>query len=178
MLIGISGKMRSGKDTVANYIIEKYGFEHLKFSKGINEIYNKFNYVDDKGIKNRQALQDIGQGIRRALGENVWVNYTLSHYNRGKDTVISDVRQDNEFIALRELGAVIILVTTSPSVQRERLLQLGESPDEDRMNHETEHIPESMADVVVVNDSSLEELYTKIDDILEPLITSSKDLQG
>ena len=65
MLVGISGKMRSGKDTVANYIIEKYGFEHLKFSKGINEIYNKYNYVDDGGVKNRQALQGIGPGFCR-----------------------------------------------------------------------------------------------------------------
>ena len=168
--------MRSGKDTVANYIIEKYGFEHLKFSKGINEIYNKYNYIDDGGIKNRQALQGIGQGLRRAIGENIWVNYTLSQYDPSKNTVISDVRQDNEFIALRERGALIILVTTSPDVQKERLIQLGESPDE-HMNHETEHIPESLADIEIVNDSSLEELYQKIDEILEPLITGSKDLE-
>ena len=161
--------MRSGKDTVANYIIEKYGFEHLKFSKGINEIYNKFNYVDDKGIKNRQALQDIGQFLRTALGSNVWINYTLKDYNSEVNTVISDVRQDNEFIALRERGALIILVTTSPSVQRDRLIQLGESPDE-HMKHETEHIPESLADIEIVNDSTLEELYKKIDDVLEPYI--------
>ena len=168
--------MRSGKDTVANYIIEKYGFEHLKFSKGVNEIYNKYNYIDDDGVKNRQALQGIGQGLRKAIGENIWINYTLSQYDPSKNTVISDVRQDNEFIALRERGALIILVTTSPDVQKERLIQLGESVDE-HMNHETEHIPESLADIEIVNDSSLEELYQKIDEILEPLITGSKDLE-
>lgn len=166
--------MRSGKDTVANYIIEKYGFEHLKFSKGINEVYNKYNYIEDNGVKNRQALQDIGQYMRKSLGQNVWVNYTLKDYDPNKNTVISDVRQDNEFIALKERGALIILVTTSPNVQRERLIQLGESPDE-HMNHETEHIPESLADTVIVNDSTLEELYKKIDEILEPLITSNKE---
>ena len=168
--------MRSGKDTVANYIVEKYGFEHLKFSKGINEVYNKYNYIDDNGVKNRQALQGIGQGLRTALGSNVWINYTLKDYNSEVNTVISDVRQDNEFIALRERGALIILVTTSPDVQKERLIQLGESPDE-HMNHETEHISESLADIQIVNDSTLEELYQKIDGILEPLITGSKDLE-
>lgn len=176
MLVGISGKMRSGKDTVANYIVEKYGFEHLKFSKGINEVYNKYNYIEDNGVKNRQALQDIGQFLRKAIGEDVWVNYTLKGYNPEVNTVISDVRQDNEFIALRERGALIILVTTSPNIQKERLIQLRESADE-HMNHETELISESLADVHIVNDGSLEELYQKIDDIIEPLITGSKDLE-
>lgn len=174
MLVGISGKMRSGKDTVANYIEDTYGFEHLKFSMGIKEVYKKYNYIDSNGVKPRQAYQDLGQGIRSILGENVWVHYTLGQYDPSKNTVISDVRQDNEFNALKELGALIILVKTDEDTQRERLGHLGEGCDE-TLNHETEHITESLADVVIYNNSSLEELYQKIDAIISPLITETKE---
>lgn len=175
MIVGISGKMRSGKDTVADYIVKNYGFEHLKFSTGIKEVYDKLNYLDDGGVKPRKALQDIGQGLRKAIGEDVWIHRTLQDYDPNKLTVISDVRQDNEFKAIRELGGIIILVTTSPRVQKERLLGLGESGSE-YIEHETEQITESLADVQIVNDSTLEDLYQKIDNVLSPLITGNKDL--
>lgn len=174
MIVGISGKMRSGKDTVAEYIVNKYGFEHLKFSTGIKEIYDMVNYKEDDGVKPRRALQEIGQTMRRVIGQDVWIEYTLKDYDPSKNTVISDVRQDNEFHALRERGALIILVTTSPRVQKERLMALGETEDE-YMSHETEIITESLADIHIVNDSSLEELYYQIDSILSPLITRNQD---
>lgn len=174
MIIGISGKMRSGKDTVANYIQQKYGFEHTRFSKGIKEIYNTYHYKDNKGIKPRMEYQEIGQGLRAILGENVWVNYTLKGIDPTKHTVISDVRQDNEFHALREKGALIILVKTSEDTQKRRLGSLGET-DDSRLEHETEQITESLADIIIYNDSTLEELYKKIDAILAPVITGSKE---
>lgn len=174
MLIGISGKMRSGKDTVANYIIKKYGFEHVKFSKGINEIYDKYHYIEDGGVKPRLALQGIGQGLRAILGEDMWVNYTLSEVDFSKNTVISDVRQDNEFRRLKEEGAFIILVKTSAETQRNRLDGLNEISDE-RLEHETEQINESLADIELINDSTLEDLYKNIDNILLPLITGKAD---
>lgn len=176
MLIGVSGKMRSGKDTVAEYIVEKYGFEHKKFSQGIKEIYEKYHYKDNNGIKPRAELQGLGQGIRAVLGEDVWVNYTLKDVEDNDNVIVSDVRQDNEFIALRERGAFIILVSASKQAQKERLLSLGES-EKDNLDHETEYITESLADIEIVNDSTLEELYRKIDEVLSPLITGSKDLE-
>lgn len=174
MIIGISGKMRSGKDTVADYIVSKYGFNHLKFSTGIKEIYDKYHYKDNNGVKPREEFQGIGQELRAVLGENVWVNYTLKGIDPSKHTVISDVRQDNEFHALKEKGALIILIKTSEDTQKRRLGTLGEKAD-GSLEHETEHITESLADLVIVNDSTLEDLYKKIDDILSPLITETKD---
>lgn len=166
MIIGISGKMRSGKDTVARYIIDNYDFEHLKFSMGIKEVIDKYAYKDNKGVKRRREYQDIGQGIRGILGQNVWVNYTLSYLEEDKDTVFSDVRQINEFKALQDLGATIIYVETPPEVQRKRLESLGEKGDR-YLDHETEQIPHYLADEKIINDGTLEDLYKKVDDFME-----------
>lgn len=175
MLIGISGKMRVGKDTVAEYIVREYGFREVKFSEGIKEIYDKYHYKDDNGIKPREELQGIGQSLRRVLGEDVWVHYTLDNLDPEENIVVSDVRQDNEFLALRERGAINLLITTSKETQVERMGSMGEVADE-TLNHETEHINENLADIEIVNDSTLEDLYKKLDAVLQPMITGRRDL--
>lgn len=165
MIIGVSGKMRSGKDTVADYIIDNYGFEHLKFSMGIKEVIEKYAYQDNGGVKRRKDLQGVGQGLRGILGQNVWVNYTISQLDETKDTVFSDVRQSNEFKALHELGGIIIYIETPDDVQRERLISLGEREDK-YLKHETEDIPKNMADSKIINDGTLEDLYKKVDEFM------------
>lgn len=166
MIIGISGKMRSGKDTVSRYIIKKYGYEHLKFSMGIKEIIEKYAYKESGGVKRRKELQDIGQGIRGILGQDTWVNYTLSYLDEDKDTIFSDVRQENEFRALKELGALIIYINTPEEVQKMRLENLGERVDR-FLNHETEKIPVELADMTIINEGTLEDLYREVDKVME-----------
>lgn len=169
MLIGISGEMRTGKDTVADYIINTYDFKHLKFTKGINDIYDKYNYQYKDEVKPRRALQIIGQEVRKALGEDVWVEYAMSEYGETQPTVFSDVRLEQEFKAIKSRGGVIIRLMTSPGEQLRRLETLGELTDERLLKHKTESIPKGLEDYIVVNDGTLEELYEKIDDIIKTL---------
>ena len=101
MKIGIGGKMRSGKDTVTEILIKYFSDNgkdvgHYKFSEGISKIINEYGYKEYT-VKPRVELQQIGQGLRQILGEDVWVNYTLTHIKGVEDVVIiSDVRQENE----------------------------------------------------------------------------------
>ena len=75
--IGLVGKMRSGKDTVAE-LLEMKGFVNYKFSSGIKAVYNLLAY-DKKVGKDRKILQGIGQGLRKIVGEDVWIHYTFEH---------------------------------------------------------------------------------------------------
>ena len=102
MKIAVCGRMRSGKDTLANRLVEEYGFKEFKFSQGINEIINKYfpeHAFSEK--RPRKHQQFIGQGMRQ-LDKDVWVNYTLSYVEEYlaengdfADVVISDLRQEN-----------------------------------------------------------------------------------
>ena len=80
MIIGLSGKMKSGKDTVADILVRDYGFTKLNFAdplkKCVAEIFGwdisdmydqKFKATIDPfwEISPRQALQSFGTDICR-----------------------------------------------------------------------------------------------------------------
>ena len=43
MIIGLSGYAQVGKDTVANYLVEKYGFVKVSFADPIREALYKLD---------------------------------------------------------------------------------------------------------------------------------------
>jgi hypothetical protein len=118
MIVGLSGFARSGKDTVANLLVEKHDFIRVAFADLIREsllILNPYvgsfrlqEYVLIHGWDNaksaipeiRRLLQVFGTEIARDLyGESFWLDQLQRRYdltNPNKNWVISDVRYDNE----------------------------------------------------------------------------------
>ena len=131
MKIAVCGRMRSGKDTLANRLVEEYGFKEFKFSQGINEIINKYfpeHAFSEK--RPRKHQQFIGQGMRQ-LDKDVWVNYTLSYveeylaeHGDNADVVISDLRQENEARILRQNGFTIVNVYAFDDIRLQRIIVL------------------------------------------------------
>jgi dephospho-CoA kinase len=117
MIIGLTGYAQSGKDTVANILVEKYGYERLAFADPIRDILYDLNpmvdsiagrpvllqeLVDKLGWDKakldprvRQYLQNLGVGARNHLGEDVWVINALRKMSQ-ENIVITDVRFENE----------------------------------------------------------------------------------
>lgn len=98
MIVGITGHSGAGKDTVADYLVEKYGFvkvaladplkrickEVYDFSDlqlwGPSEERNKpdLRYGTGKGfLVPRVALQSLGTEWGRAIYDDTWVDYAL-----------------------------------------------------------------------------------------------------
>jgi len=81
MIIGFAGKKGSGKDTLGNYLIEKYKFERYAFGDPVKEVcrilfgFNDQQLYGDKkeeidislGIKPREAFQKIGTDFGRKI---------------------------------------------------------------------------------------------------------------
>ncbi len=194
MLIGILGKKKSGKDTVANYLIEKYGFIKYSFAdplkKGLQEFFNLTDeqlynqdlkeVIDPRwGVSPRKLFQVFGtdifqKSIRDFLPElkinndpkNHWVNLFKEWYlselkkNPSIKIVISDARFLHEINMIKELGGVVYKIIR-PSLE--------EIEDNDKYNYslhqseiEIESIPNNMITHLLINDSSLEELYKQI----------------
>jgi len=130
MIIGLTGYARSGKDSIAKTLVEKYGFERVAFADPIRELLYELNpkvdfevdggswdiryLVDNYGwdeakqsLEVRRLLQTLGLGARNIIDEEIWVIKALRTMSGDGNYVVTDVRFENEIIALRHLGAQI-----------------------------------------------------------------------
>lgn len=119
MIIGLSGYAQSGKDTVAQILIDNFGFERIAFADKIRELLYEINpqvgsltireIVDVSGWEVgkanpevRRLLQDLGVGARRMFGEKFWITQALTGVDPSDKIVITDVRFINEARAIKE----------------------------------------------------------------------------
>ncbi len=113
MIIGLSGYARSGKDTVADFLVQSYGFERISFADPIRKILYDLNpsidgeklatMVDTYGwdiakskAEVREFLQVLGYSARQKIHPDVWVMAAFSTMSADKNYVIADVRFINE----------------------------------------------------------------------------------
>ena len=138
MIIGISGFINSGKDTVADIICKA----QLPGIMQQNSIYAKHSFADklkdavalmygwdrsllqgdtDRsrewreetcprwGVTPRKALQDVGVAMR-GVDSDFWVKSLLTRFKNDSHVVIPDVRFPNEVDGIHELGGIVIRV--------------------------------------------------------------------
>lgn len=129
-IIGLCGFKNSGKTTVANHLIEKYGFVEVSFAsplKDITAILYGFDRdmlegdtIEKRNLREtvkdpiwdrtgREALQYLGTEIFRTHhDEGTWVKIAMREIEKltakGYNVVISDVRFQNECTAIEKLG--------------------------------------------------------------------------
>lgn len=129
-VLGLSGKKRAGKSTVATYLVEKHDFEELSWADplklnigmdlmGFNndQLYGDQKEVVDEfwGDTPRAFLQKIGTDLFRNMDEDFWVKVgfrTLKEMEASgvKKVVVSDCRFPNEFKAIKDLGGFTLRV--------------------------------------------------------------------
>lgn len=180
MLVGLMGYARSGKNTVANVLVRKYGFTEMAFADALREmalginpivdflpsgVYRYQNAISDYGYDEaksqfpevREFLQRLGtEGVRDVLGPDTWVDLVERrwHADGQPDLVITDVRFPNEYEMVRRNGGVLARVKR-PEVQATN-----------------RHISESAldshdSDFVFWNDGTIADLENKVDVLLK-----------
>ncbi len=125
-LIGIAGRARSGKDTVANFIIAAIGGYRYSFADPIramlaplgvdmNDPYwqaRKEELIPALGVSPRRMMQTLGtEWGRQIINPDLWL--IMAHQRllgNGPGMVISDVRFENEAAWIRKHGGRIIHV--------------------------------------------------------------------
>ncbi len=139
-LIGLVGKARAGKDTVAEYLGVHYGFTNMKFANPLKDMVARtFNLPresmeDAKEVVQpqwnnrtiREIQQIIGTEGYRAVDPDYWVKIAESRYhmfNRSADyvtpkVVFSDCRYLNEAAMIAGNGGEVwrIRCSTDPLV--------------------------------------------------------------
>jgi hypothetical protein len=185
MIISITGKIGSGKDTIADIIMQYtpyHDWEIKKFAgklKDIAEILSgvpKINFEDQEfkkqdmgpnwGMTYRDLLQKLGtEAMRNGLHKNVWVNALFSDYKGQQNAdgsfshpnwLITDTRFPNELEAAKTHNGITIKV-------------VRESGNTIGTTHASETALDDYTkwDYVVDNNGSLEDLKTQILSILE-----------
>lgn len=120
MIIGLTGYAQSGKDTVANILVENYGYQRVAFADPIRDLLYEANPMLKEGYRvqglvdvygwdrvkvdypeARDLLQRLGVGARKTFGDMFWVQQALKNVDANSDYVITDVRFPNEAKAIR-----------------------------------------------------------------------------
>ena len=172
-LLGLGYEKRQGKSTVARYLCKYYGFKEFAFADPIKDVIKTlFNfpptYIDNKeemwpeiGFSYREACQKIGEGFRQLYGTDFWINQLHRKIqpvlNQKGNVVISDVRHVEEIEAVMNWAGSTIKITSH-------------LPQEDKSST---HISETALknwdkwDFKIENDSSLQDLHKKVDEIMK-----------
>lgn len=182
MVIAITGKKRSGKNTASEYLRKNYKFREYAFAQPIKTVsYLLFGWDAKKdeelkevidpywGISRRQFWQWLGTDamqldlckkypeFEKKTGRSIWVNIFNSRYEADKSInyAISDFRFPHEEEYLKSINAITIKVVRNDT---DKIVDL----------HESEiYIDTMKTDYIIENNSDLESLYEQVDKIME-----------
>ncbi len=179
MKLAFVGQPAVGKDAAAEYIEKKYKLTHISSGNIIRE-YVKANNLGDLDRKN---LQIVGNNLRKERGGDVLVKIAFERIT--DNLILSGLRAIDEVSTFKKLGGTVIAIT-APLEKRYGLAKLRgriddnasiedfikiekeESSNPDRNSQNVDTVI-SMADIEIVNDGTLEELYMKCDDLVKKL---------
>lgn len=172
-VIGFTGYAQSGKDTAAQFLVEK-GFKRLAFAdilrtslyalnpivvmgppaQGLRSVETRvrdivdahgWDYAKTVFPEIRELLQRLGTEVGRDLyGENFWVERVTKQIHGSDRVVITDVRFDNEEAAVHNLGGKVF-----------RIVRPGNTAA--NLHASEQRIDRLFVDGVIPNNGSLEE---------------------
>lgn len=170
-IIGITGLKRSGKDTIADFMLKelaklnpaKVGFADALKKEIATAIGKSREYIEENKDNFRLIMQGWGTDFRRKLcGEDYWVRKMIAqismHHDIGtKVIIIPDVRFLNEAQLIRMLEGKIVGVVR------------GITDAKDSHLSETE-LKDIKFDCLIENEGSLEDLQKKTKEALKQIL--------
>ena len=181
VVVGVVGPIASGKGELVK-TLEIKGFARYSLSERIREELVKQGFEET-----RENLQDMGDKLRHRYGDDALVLSTLEKVSKsGKRVVIESIRNPAEIVSLRQcLDAFILGINASQEKRFEYILARGRDGDpetweefkalDDReiaIQAESSQQVEKclkMADRVIQNEGTLEDLRESIEGVLQDL---------
>lgn len=194
MIIGITGRKRHGKDSVANILVHNSDNKIFHFADKLKEtvryLYNLPDDVDKEDVTNicsdrfpkifgdrphffltyRDLLKTVGSDMMREVDKDIWVKALFGDRQfvldlaLAKDQIIADVRFDNEVEAIKAKGGVIVKVVRT------------NIREEEHDDHKTEKgVSNHLIDYTVLNSSSLEDLTHVVEFLKETMKGKGED---
>lgn len=181
MIIGITGTLGAGKGTVVKYLVEKHGFTH----------YSVREYLEDEILRrnlpnNRDSMTMVANELRAQNGPGYIVEQLMHRAKEhGGNAVIESIRSVGEAEFLRSHGAHLWAVDADVKARYERIVVRASATDaipyekfvgdenreffNDDPNKQNISGVVAMADVVLNNDGTADELFAHVEEILSSL---------
>jgi hypothetical protein len=220
MIIGICGFIGSGKDTVADYLVNFHGFRRESFASTLKDAVSAVfgwdrtllegrtkearewrEQVDPwwserlniPNLTPRWVLQYWGTEVcRKGFHDDIWIASLENKLRNSKDSVvISDCRFPNEIKSIRDAGGIIVWVKRGQLPEWYESALSVNSGDRGNLTwanskHKLEkagiHASETSwvgtkFDYELDNDSTIDELYSKIRNLVQdPLDANERPL--
>ena len=181
MILGLVGPFCSGKDVVGSIFSQK-GFTIFSFGDILREEMTK------RGLPlMREEIQKFGNQLRREEGAGAIAQRIIAKMRPEKNYLIQGFRNPAEIQEFRKLGIFLVAINAHPHIRFERMLQRRRERDpttyEDFINLEDKELRGigqssdglrikdcmDMADEIIINEGTFEDLKKKIDIILRKL---------
>lgn len=178
LIIGFSGKSKSGKTTAANFLTANYNFIRRGFADGLRSVVANLFSLDSKTLQDhkdhplpgsqrtpRDILIEVGARMRQ-VDPDVWFKMWERDLALVTDqfpminVAVDDLRFRNEFDLLSNKGAVLIRINRAVHA-------VTDEPSEIDLDGYAE---EGKFDYVVDNTGSLKEFYEKISGVVSQLL--------
>lgn len=170
-MIGIVGRKRSGKDTLAMFVKDTFPRTNImSFAEPLKlackhayhlqdeQLEAKEDVVDPRwNMSPRDMMRSLGVDHLRAVDPEHWTKHMAFRIRAMESVVISDVRFQNEADFVRRNGRVLIHVAR------------------DLQSNCDSHVSEATSDEIpcdhyIQNDGSLEDLRKKLTAVLSPMV--------
>ncbi|MGB9836746.1 MAG: AAA family ATPase [Candidatus Saccharicenans sp.] len=172
-LVGLTGTNGAGKGEVARFLLKK-GFDYVSLSDVIRE------ELKNRGLEaSRDNLIACGNELRERFGPAELARRAAAKISR--PTVIDSIRNLREIEYLRQLGDFVLVAVDAPvEIRFERVMRRGRNEsvcsledfrakeELEKNNGETgQQLAACLeaADVLIINDSTLEELWQKLEEL-------------
>lgn len=176
IIIGVAGEVASGKDTVGQYIAEKYQAQALRFSQVLRDILDRMHLE-----QSQENMGKLSMHLRKAFGEDILSKGLIAEAEKSDSEliVVDGVRRFPDIIQMQASERFyFIYVEASPEKRYERLIMRHNNSDDtgktlaqfekDALQESESQIRDlkGHADFVINNDGTLEELQKQVDDII------------
>lgn len=159
MKIAITGKICSGKSTLANIIKDKLKLNKYSFADNVKKYAKE---LFDMSYKDRKLIQELAEKLKE-IDNDIWIKQLDKNIKDKDNIIIDDLRFENEYNYLRSNKYFIIKLLIDKNQQIKRIKELyKENANEhiERLEHISElNIDKLNADLVInTNDINIETL--------------------
>ena len=209
MIIGICGFIGSGKDTVADYLVNIHQYRRESFANSLKDaVAQVFGWdrmmlegrtkqarewreqvdpwwserLDMPNLTPRWILQYWGTDVlRKGFHDDIWIASLENKLRNSKDNVvISDCRFPNEIKAIKQASGKVIWVQRGELPSWHIMAGKANNGDafaREKLKHLGVHASETAwigtkFDAILDNNSSMDELYTQINNLVQDLQAS------
>ncbi|MBD3388137.1 MAG: AAA family ATPase [Candidatus Altiarchaeales archaeon] len=174
LIVGLIGRIASGKSIVADHLVKEHGASYYRFSDVLRDMLLRLQMPNT-----RENLQNMGLALRRLFGDGILAEALKADIEEdGSGLIVVDgIRYQDEFDMVKDLGGVILHVTSPERVRYERVLKRatrGEAEisfEEFKRNEdkETERLIDELgenSDHTIENNGTIDGLKRQVEDFV------------